>query len=285
VSWTSRICLIASARAILSALVVVGLAACAVPNCSAALFTLNDNNSLAQFDSGTQANNFNWFVDGNDVLAQQAFWFRVGDVPEQSVHTLPIAIQGTSDSNFDGNPDTLFVRYNGAGFRIDTRYVLDGGMPGSGASDMGEQISITNTLDSPLPFHFFQYADFDIGFADSAVFTNENSVRQFSTGSELTETVVTPVPAHREIAPFPVTLSKLNGGVPTVLSDTPPIGVVAGPNDLTWAYQWDFVLAPGATFQISKDKNLHAGPSVPEPATTSLLMLAAGTILAVRRRR
>jgi PEP-CTERM motif len=111
-------------------------------------------------------------------------------------------------------------------------------------------------------------------------------VRQFSPGIELTETVVTPVPTHREIAPFPVTLSKLNDGMPTVLSDTPPIGVVAGPGDLTWAYEWDFQLAPGATFQISKDKNLHASPPpVPEPATASLLMLAAGVILSSARRK
>jgi hypothetical protein len=284
-SWTTRIRFVVSARAVLNAAVFVGLAACAVQNCSAALLTLTDDNSVAQFDTATPANNFNWFVDGNDFLAQQAFWFRIGNVPEQSVHTLPIGVQGTSDSNFDGNPDTLFVRYNGAGFHIDTRYVLDGGMPGSGASDMGEQISINNTGVSSLDFHFFQYADFDIGPADSAVFTNANSVRQFSPGIELTETVVTPVPTHREIAPFPVTLNKLNDGVPTVLSDTPPIGVVAGPGDMTWAYEWDFQLAPGATFQISKDKNLHAGPPVPEPATASLLMLAAGVILARLRKR
>jgi len=251
----------------------------------AALFTLTDENSVAQFDTATPANNFNWFVDGNDILAQQAFWYRVGNVAEQSLNLLPIGVQGISDSNFDGNPDTLFVRYNGAGFRVETRYTLDGGAPGSGASDMGEQISITNTLGSPMDFHFFQYADFDTGAADSAVFTNTNSVRQFSPGSELNETVVTPVPAHREIAFFPVTLNKLNDGVPTNLSDTPPIGILFGPGDVTWAYQWDVLLQPGQTFQISKDKNLSAGAPVPEPAIGSLLSLAAGLLLARCRKR
>ena len=75
----------------------------------------------------TTANQFNWFVDGTDQFAQEAFWFRVGNVPEQSVHTLPIAVQGTTDGNFDGNADTLFVRHTGAGFRIDLKYSLAGG--------------------------------------------------------------------------------------------------------------------------------------------------------------
>src|SRR5438874_10100500 len=118
-------------------LAVAGVAVCTPQHASAALFTLTDGNSVSQFDTATQSNNFNWFVDGNDKLAQQAFWFRVGNVAEQSLHTLPIAVQGTTDSNFDGNPDTLFVRYNGPGFQADVHYVLDGGVAGSGASDMG----------------------------------------------------------------------------------------------------------------------------------------------------
>jgi hypothetical protein len=197
---------------------------------------------------------------------------------------LPIAVQGTSDSNFDGNPDTLFVRYNGAGFRTDVRYVLDGGAPGSGTSDMGEQISITNVSDGPMDFHFFQYTDFDVrGTAgdDSAVFTNLNAVDQYEGVARLTETVVTPVPSHREIALFPVTRNKLSDGVATTLSDT-PIGTVVGPGDLTWAYQWDVVIQPGSTFQISKDKAIRA---IPEPATASLLGLAVGLLLAAQRKR
>jgi hypothetical protein len=282
---TSRNSSSAIARALFCTFVLAAFSAATAQQSVAALFTLTDDNTVAQFDTATPANNFNWFVDGNDVLAQQAFWYRIGNVPEQSVHVLPIGVQGTSDSNFDGNPDTLFVRYNGAGFRIETRYIIDGGLPGSRASDMAEQISIINTLDSPLDFHFFQYADFDLAAADSAVFTNANSVRQFAPGSELSETVVTPVPSHREIAFFPVTLNKLNDGVATTLSDAPPIGTVFGAGDVTWAYQWDVVIPPSGTFQISKDKNLSAGAPIPEPATCSLLSLAAGLLIARCRKR
>jgi hypothetical protein len=254
------------------------MVALAPRHASAALFTLTDENSVAQFDTASQNNNFNWFVDGQDKLAQQAFWYRVGNTAESSVHTLPIAVQGASDANFDGNPDTLFVRYLGTGFQVETRYTLDGGAPGSGSADMGEQIAITNTSASPLDFHFFQYADFDIGAADTATFTNLNAVQQSGGGSQLTETVVTPIPSHREIAFFPVTLNKLNDGVATTLSDTPAIGTPFGPGNVTWAFQWDVNLQPGATFQISKDKNLHA-IGVPEPTGAMLLLpLAAGLL-------
>jgi hypothetical protein len=285
---TSRISSAAIARALSCSFILAALTAATPQQSIGALFTLTDDNSSAQFDTATDLNNFNWTVDGVDQLGRQAFWYRIGNVAEQSVHTLPIGVQGTNDSNFDGNPDQLFVRYLGNGFRIETRYTLDGGLPGSSVSDMGEQISITNTLDSPLDFHFFQYADFDLGGTpggDSAVFTNVNTVQQFKGASQLTETVVTPIPSHREIAFTPVTFNKLNDGVPTTLSDTPPIGTVFGPGDVTWAYQWDVLLQPGQTFEISKDKNLRAGAPVPEPATCSLLSLASCLLLARWRKR
>jgi PEP-CTERM motif-containing protein len=266
-------------------LILVSLLGLFVAPSSAALLTLTDDNSSTQFDTASPANAFNWTVDGVNQLVQQAFWYRIGNVAEQSVHTLPIGVQGTTDANFDGNPDTLFVRYLGNGYKIETRYTLDGGTPGSGASDMGEQISITNSLDSPLDFHFFQYSDFDlqgIALGDSAVFTNPNTVRQSKAAIRLTESVVTPVPQHREINFFPVTLNKLNDGLPTTLNDAPPIGTTLGPGDMTWAYQWDVVIAPGATFQISKDKNLSA---VPEPSTMFLLSAGVALIFAMRRKR
>src|SRR4051794_39839176 len=181
----------AAARALLCGLVLGGFTGPFAQHSVAALFTLTDENSAAHFDTATPANNDNWQVDGINQLNHQSFWFRIGNAgPEQSVHTLPIGIQGTTDTNFDGNPEHLFVRYNGAGFKIETTYGLDGGLHGSGASDLSEQISITNTTITPLDFHFFQYADFDLGGVaggDAAVFTNLNTVRQFKPGMDLTE--------------------------------------------------------------------------------------------------
>jgi hypothetical protein len=77
-------------------------------------------------------------------------------------------------------------------------------------------------------------------------------------------------------------LAELIDAVPTTLSDTPATGVVLGPGDLAWAYQWDFVVPVGGTFQISKDKHLSG---IPEPAAALLLSMGLGMIAVVRRGR
>src|ERR1051326_3583782 len=73
-----------SVPAILCGLVLAGLAGPATQSSMAALFTLTDDNSVVQFDTATQANAFNWFVDGVDQLAQQAFWYRIGNSGPES---------------------------------------------------------------------------------------------------------------------------------------------------------------------------------------------------------
>ena len=280
--WTSRS---RAASCGLSCIIIVAAFAGFAPHpASAALFTLTDGNSIAQFDTATQANNFNWFVDGSDILAQQAFWYRIGNVSaEQSVHSLPIALQGTSDSNFDGNPDTLFVRYNGPGFRAETHYALNGGLAGSGAADITEQISISNLLDSPMDFHFFQYADFDLSATDTVLFSNANTVQQTGGTGRLTETVATPVPSHHEGAFFPLTLNELNDALPTTLSDIPPIGTPISGGDVTWAYEWDVNIPANSTFQISKDK--HLSLAVPEPTAAGILLCTSAAFLTLRGRK
>jgi len=274
-------------RGVLCSMVLVALIGPAAQHSLGGLFTLTDENSSAHFNTGAPINNDSWIVDGLSQLQSQAFWFRIGDDPEQSVHALPIALEGTTDANFDGNPDALFVRYLDPNnrFKIETRYTLDGGAAGSGVSDLGEQISITSTSASPLNFHFYQYADFNLRATpggDTVNFINPNAVRQTQGPLEVSETVLTPVASHREVAFFPTTLNALNDGSPTILSDTTgPLG----PGNVTWANQWDFLLQPNSTFGISKDKRLAGAGEVPEPATVSLLCFAAGLLFAQRRKR
>jgi PEP-CTERM motif len=268
---------------------VTGLAL--APTARAVPFQLIDGNSVV---GGDTMNTFDpqtvtsWVVDGVDQLYQQGFWYRVGATQESKVSTLPVLLEGTTDTNFDLLDDTLFVRYGGAGFDLEVRLTLDGGAVGSGASDLGEQISITNTGLSPLDFHFFQYTDFDLlgsSSGDEAVFMNANAVQQYEGLANLTETVVTPSASHRQIDFYPTILNSLNDGVATTLSDTPPIGTILGPGDMTWAFQWDVLISPGATFQISKDKNLLVTVPVPEPSTISLAALGLLSLVSVCRRQ
>lgn len=237
--------------------------------------TLADQNSIALFSPDTQAGQFSWTVDGTNQIAQQWFWYRIGNAPEQSIDAIsPPVVNVLAPNIFEST-------YVNAAVQLKTTYMLSGGMLGSGSSDLAETIRITNLTNAPLDFHFFQYVNFDLNgtpLGESAYFANSNSVVQTDGASVLTETVLTTLGAastHREVNIVPNTINSLNDGGPTTLNDN--LGPV-GPGDVSWAFQWDFTIPAFGTRTISKDKNLL----VPEPATMALLGL--GSLVMMRRR-
>ena len=154
------------------------------------------------------------------------------------------------------------------------------GVAGSGVSDLGEQILVQNTsLTSRLDLHLFQYVHMALSSgSDSVEFDSKSHVMQTDdTGAMYAEEVVTGRPQHHEANVSPVTLTKLNDNVATTLNDSS----LAGPGDVTWAFQWDLSLAPGASYIISKDKTL----TVPEPATLALLGCGFAMAAVLRRRK
>ncbi len=253
-------------------LILVGLAA---PAPSLPVI-LSDQNTSASIDFESQAGMFNWSVDGVNQIAQQWFWFRLGNTAETSIDTLPLVGSQVSDTNggVGGDPaaDTLAVRYGSTStFFIDFRYTISGGTAGSGTADMGEFVTITNNSGSPLDFHLFQYSDFDLGNTaggDTVQLLNPNTVVVTGDATIFTETVVTPAADHYELAFFPTTLNELNDGVATTLPDG---SVFVGPGNVTWGFQWDKLIGAGGAYTISKDKNFQP---VPEPG--SLLLLGLG---------
>jgi PEP-CTERM motif len=242
------------------------------------IINLADQNSFAQVNVGGSAGMFNWIVDGVDQLNQQWFWFRVGNVgPEQSINTISAPVISTP------NARTLYTTYNNGTFSIQVDYTLSGGLAGSGVSDIAETIRISNLTGGLLDFHFFQYSDFDLagtaGGDTVALSKNTNplspSFGLYNTATQiqgpiaLTETVLSPGANHGEVAPFAATFNKLSDGLPDNLNDA---SGPAGPGDVTWALQWDFVLNPGDTFLISKDKRIEL-QAIPEPSALALVAL------------
>src|SRR5439155_15272715 len=134
-----------------------------------------------------------------------------------------------------------------------------------------------NATDGVLPFHFFQYSDFDLGGTTGGDtvqlgkdnFGRFNEALQTKGALFTSETGVTPGADHGEAAFFNTTLVKLNDANPDTLNDN--AGPV-GPGDVTWALEWDPIIAGGGDYLISKQKFLQ----IPEPF--SLVLISLGVV-------
>lgn len=245
------------------------------------IYNLQDLNSDASYDYGTQRGQFAWHINGTNHMFQQWFWYRAGaDGFERSIDTIPFVGAQLTDTNpfTDPRPDTLSGLFREQRFDLETNFTLRGSADGTVASDITEQIRITNTTAAALPFTFFQYVDLDLNGTPQdtvAQILNGNTAQQSEGQIVASESVVTPQPSALEVNFFPVTLNSLNDGALTNLNN---VAGPLGPGDLTWAFQWNFLISPGQSVIISKDKSI-----VPEPGALALLGL--GGILAGRRRR
>lgn len=261
------------------------LAVCALQSvANATIFNLTDRNSTFSVDTQSQAGAFDWIVDGTDNLFQQWFWYRVGNTgPEASLDALNLTFEKASDTDADAGNEVLNVTYTDPQGRFDIHinYTLTGGMSGSKASDVAETITIDNLSTGTLDFHFFQYSDFDLNGTSNgqtASFITPQAFQQFGAGIEFSETVATPPASHHQADFFSTIRDSLNNGTATTLNDNN----VAGPGDVTWAFQWDFSIAAGTSMQVSKDKQLHA---VPEPVSLAMWSSLGALGLVYRSRR
>jgi len=242
------------------------------------IYTLSDGNSVVQIDGASQTGLFNWSVDGQNQASQQWFWYRVGSSGgESSINTIGAATAVQSDASH------LSLTYTASQFSIQIVYSLLGGSGGSGASDLSEQVNISNP--SHLDFHFFQYSDLDLGGTaggDSIQLGTNlsgmfNEAFQSEAGTTLAETVTSPGANHASAAFFNSTLTLLNDGNPTTLNgNAGPLG----PGDVTWAFEWD---STQTSILVSKDLNISG--VVPEPSTLSLLSSAIVAFGLWRNRR
>jgi hypothetical protein len=261
---------------------IVALTLAGIPFASATTITLADNNSHVLVDTQSADGMTVWNVDGVNHLAQQAFWYRVGNVnPESPVGTLTQTYVGASDGDGEPGNEQLVTRYSSNSFTLELTYLLNGGDLGSYVSDIAEIIKIKNTTTAPLDLHFFQYVNLDLmgtTHDDLLEISGGNTAYQTDGTMTVSETVVTPRPSLVQADYLPAILNLLNDSLPSNLTGN----TVAGNGDLTWAFQWNTTIAAGKTFIISKDKNLVA---VPEPAAFLLFASGGLVLLAFRRLR
>jgi hypothetical protein len=237
-------------------------ASIAANSAHAAIYTLTHDNSSTTIDDSTFTGVSSWLVDGTEHLSNQLFWYRVGSTGgESTIDTLQL---DKADQYRARSLELTYSSISGTDFEILIDFSLLGGTTGSGVSDLAENIRITNTsTTSDLDFHFFQFANFDLNGSsegDTVEQLNANTVRQTEGNIALQETVGTPAPSHVEMANFPSTLLKFqDDSITTTLNDE--VGPISG--DVTWAWQWDFLIAPGDAVIISKDLRMEVVPLPP----------------------
>lgn len=257
---------------------------------SEAQITLTDNNSIAQLLPNSQAGMFYWAVQNTpstfqNQLNQQWFWYGIGNGPVASIDT----ISGPVITGLTANTVTTTYFDSLGRFNLSVNYTLHGGQAASGTADMSEDITINNTSGAPLPFHFYQYSDFNMGGdgANDTVVLSQNGFTmrfnqsdQFDTAN-IVEVTTTPNANHAEADFVPNTLNKLNSGGPVLLDDSK---TSAGPGDVAWAFEWDPTISTGGSFLISKDKHMDV-VFTPEPSVFALLPLSMGAWAYIKRRR
>jgi hypothetical protein len=253
--------------------VVAALAACAI---DAQAFVLSSGNSSVNIDSSTQMGMNSWNVDGQNQLYQQWFWYWTGSMTsEKSIDTISAPVITLN------SPSQATSTYTGSGFTLSVIYDLLGGAAGSGQSVINETITINNTSGSALGFRFFQYSDYNLGGVDQDVVQIQPGFGYALVTSgalSLGETVVSPSANNGEVAPYDQTLLKLNNGAVDTLNGN--LGPSAA-GDYTFAFQWDFTIAPNSSVILSKVKSLQV-QVVPEPTSAVLGMLGIGLLLGRR---
>jgi hypothetical protein len=252
-------------------------------------FTLLDGNARVQLFPNTDATVRVFSIDnGPDNVFRANYYYRLGETAERALSTIGNGQFMPIGSN------RLDVTFQAPSFTSLVSYILQGGSAGSGRATLQESVSLTNTTAAAIALTLFDYADYDLLFNqavpdDQAVVVQPGLIRQFDPLSTLLASTSV-VPDRYEInfglggpVLFPI-LTRLNDAEPTVLSNTPAIGVPfpGTPADVSFAYQWNLTLNPGQTFVLTSQKNIEA---VPEPTTIGAMVATAIGGAWLRRRR
>lgn len=267
-----------------------------MPYCgSAQNIYMADGGSTATINPGGGSGNIgmnNWSVlSGQNQLNQQWFWYSINGNGAAPIN----ALGGLSVNNIayglDGLND-VSVTYGNSQLSVNIEYVLSGNGASSGSADLQEYISILNpsTSGQSVNLSFYQYSNFNllgnnvnsvsIAGTPSSGFSGATQTTGGPGGNGIAEVIDAPYANAAEAALVGQTLSELNSGSFYNLNDN----LSAGPGDVTWAFQWNALLHPGDTLNITKDKGLSI-QIVPEPSTLALIAAGMGALVLSLRRK
>ncbi len=267
---------------------------------TAAPVTISNNGASLTIDPsvappGQPSGAIEWNVGGVNQLWDQWFYYRVGTLAtgdyERSIDELgpltsPPASGDQASFTYTASAFSVTVAYNIAGYYPE---------PGRAGSTLGELITIVNTSGSELNLQFFQFSDFDLGgVADD----DEVSISKLgglfdsayqsdpTSGIDFSEAIVD-LARRANYGSVAISPSLFNLLEDNARDNLGTLAAGAGPDDVSFAFQWDLVLAasgPGSQVQISKVKTLEANV-IPEPTAVSLLFLGMVAVAARRATR
>ena len=247
----------------------------------AQVYTLSDGGSTATVNVGNTGvlGMNNWTVGGvsGSQLNQQWFWYSVNSAVQQPINTISGAsvIPATPINN-------IGIEYQNAQLTVQVQYILTGNGPSSGSADMAEKLSIVNNTASTFNLSFYQYSNFNlfqnnlnnVSLSDSpGGYTGALQLANSGGGNGIAEVIDAPLANYGEAALVGQTLGELNGPSYYTLNDN----ASAGPGDVTWAFEWNVDVAPGTTFNITKDKGLSI-QLVPEPSSLAFMAMGIGAL-------
>jgi len=258
---------------------------------TAQVYTMSDGGSTATINVGnTGVLGMNsWTVlGGQNQLNQQWFWYSVNGAAQQPINALGTATVFNFSS--PATPiDNLGVQYQNNQLAVQVQYILSGNGNMSGSADMTETLSIQNVSASRITLSFYQYSNFNLlmnnmnGVTISGGpggYTGALQTTGGPGGNGIAEVIDAPLANFAEAALAGQTLSELNSGSYYTLNGS----TSAGPGDVTWAFQWNATLDPGAVFDITKDKGLSI-TLVPEPSTLAFIAMGISAMgLSLRRK-
>ncbi|MBE9002502.1 hypothetical protein IQ274_31035 [Nostoc sp. LEGE 12447] len=249
----------------------------------AANFTLTNGNSTADFDNSLGTGFVSWKIDGVDQIdnsvtaGQTATYFRIGDSTEQTL------VEEFSPDLFEevlslsGNKASVKYTDFAENFTINFDFLLKGDSLGTNRGSLSQTMTVTNISNAPLDFRLFQYNDFNINgtVAPNKVKIDEDTftATQTSPLGRGIATFVTPTPtaAIAALVPDLVDFSPLalNNTVGNPVNLSGPLVLNGG--DASFAYQWNFNLAPNQSVVV-----IQTATTIPEPSISLATLIAFG---------
>jgi hypothetical protein len=255
-------------------------------NAKAANVVLSDGNSSVTLDPTSSAGISNWSINGQNEINKEWFWFRNGSSGGQSsIDTLGNPSVALFDTNGNGKNDTAMFTYGPTnGIQISLTLSLTGGLTGTDTSDVTENLIITNKGTSAVNYHFFEYANFNLGGSTSGEnvsIANNNTATETGNGLQV-QTVVSPKASEYEANLFPSLLNHINSSSTYTLADISS----ASNGDGEWGFQWDASIPAGGSLPIAVDGRFSASvQTIPEPTSAASVLGLAGACLWRPRRR